>query len=174
MEVGIEAIVNEHLSAERCVKHMKYCMRLTGTLAICAAEALAKCTHERYFDAAGCGELFRDCIRVIQDAIAFNMIRDGPEIFQRVMEMDIDVNMRSRLKHSYYIMKRYLRDVGQHLLLIGKERELVGEGEQEPVVGRPGSSTDTMPGDGPPGLELSHKFDTMPGDGPPGLEVQHQ
>jgi hypothetical protein len=155
--VGIQAIVNEHLSSERCLKHLKYNLRVTGTLASCAAVALDQLRqgeHERYFNAAGIGELFRESLKVIQDAIALSMIRDGPEIFQRVMDMDIDLNTRSRLKHSYYIMKRYLRDVGQHLLLIGKEREL--DGEQEPAVGRPGSSTDTMPGAGPPGLELPH------------------
>jgi hypothetical protein len=122
---------------------------------------LRQVEHEQYFNAAGIGELFKTTLIVIQDAIAMSMIRDGPEIFQRVMGMDIDLDTKSRLKHSYFIMKRYLRDVGQHLLLIGRERELDGE-----AVGRPGSSTDTMPPPptppppparaGPPGLELPH------------------
>jgi hypothetical protein len=64
-----------------------------------------------------------------------SMIRD-PQTFQQVMDLNIALDTRSKLRHSYFIMKRYLRGVAEHLLVIGAES--VG-GKQA------SSSTDVLP-----------------------------
>jgi hypothetical protein len=87
-----------------------------------------------------------------------------PESFQQVMDMDIDAKLRSKLKHAHCIMQRYMRDVGVHLQVMGRETKLVGE--QEPAVQagsrQAGSSTDAPPNaawtvpilEAPPGLSM--------------------
>jgi hypothetical protein len=148
---------NEHLAVStHCFQRIKYCLGLQGPEAATAAEALNafwkqdafpdELTHMQYFIAAGLEDLCKDCLRTIQDAIAMSMILH-PETFQHVMDdMGISIDCKSKLQHSYFIMKRYLRDVGQHLLSLGGARELCVEGE--PAFSHPeqaGSSTDARP-----------------------------
>ena len=100
-----------------------------GPAAPAAAEALDKIlkrkvgmdntTHFQFFDAAGLGDMFKNTVVTIQDAIAMNMVQ-WPEAYQLIMKstnMDhIDLNTRSKLQHSYRIQQRFLGDVGRHLL----------------------------------------------------------
>jgi hypothetical protein len=112
-----------------------------------------------------------------------SMICD-PQTYQQVMDMNIALDTRSKLRHSYFIMKRYLRDVAEHLLVIGAERV---DGE------RASSSTDVLPenpvdrqplcvpssdvGSSTEGLPdafsvLTYCVPRSPGlDGPPGLSM---
>jgi hypothetical protein len=154
--MGMLEPIKEHIAAFAGLQHIQYCLRLTGPLAIVVTEALDKCTHEQYFHNAGLGALYKNCLRVIQDFIAMCMIRD-PETFDKVMDMSIEINTRSKLRHSHFIMKRYLRDVGQHLLRIGIEEPAVG------VPGQAGSSTDALQGNAPASL------DTLQGSAPASL-----
>jgi hypothetical protein len=144
---------SDHLAVStHCFQHIKYCLGLLGSSASNVAEALGEfwrqdafpdnLTHKQYLEAAGLQELCKDCLRTIQDAVAMKMLL-YPESFQVVMDMEIHFNLKEKLVHAHFIMKRYVRDVAQHLLDMSREHEL--NGEQEPAVGRPGqagSSTD--------------------------------
>jgi hypothetical protein len=79
-------------------------------------------THQQFFESFGLGEEFKDTMITIQDAIGMNMVLH-PETHTQVMEdmHDLDLNTRSKLRHSYIIQKRFLRHVGQHILRIGAE-----------------------------------------------------
>ena len=58
----------------------------------------------------------------MQDAIAMSIICQQPQNFVELMADDnITVEMKSRVRHSYFIMKRHISDVGRHLMIIGEE-----------------------------------------------------
>jgi hypothetical protein len=105
-------------------RELQRCLNSQGFLAPMAAEALDLiwnepcvdgCTGQaEYFKDCGLEASFTDCMHAAQDAIAMSMIRDGT--LQHVMDMQsITLEVKSKLRHSYFIMKRYLRDVSQHL-----------------------------------------------------------
>jgi hypothetical protein len=76
-------------------------------------------SHEKCFKDAGLEALSKECFRTVQDAIAMSMIF-YPDTYQEILGMDLDIAMMSRLQHSYFIQKRYLRGVGEKLLLLGE------------------------------------------------------
>jgi hypothetical protein len=106
-----------------CFAQLKWCLLEVGpSRTIQAVEALhgfwlhdGAVAHEQYFMAAGLEELAKECFRVIQDAIAMSTIL-FPEIYQHIIDMGVEVRLMSRLHHAHFIMKRYLRDVGEKLL----------------------------------------------------------
>jgi hypothetical protein len=111
-------------------RHLQLCLNSLGYLAPTAAEALDHiwfelsvdgCVgHAAFFKDCGLEASFIDCMHVVNDTIAISMIRD--RTLQQVMEMEgIDHDTKSKLRHSYFIMKRFLRDVGQHLLEFAAE-----------------------------------------------------
>ncbi len=61
----------------------------------------------------------------LEDAIGMSMIHHASEYpFQSVMRMNtMDLEVRSRLKHSFFIMKRHLRDIGKNLTELMTEME---------------------------------------------------
>jgi hypothetical protein len=142
-----------------CFNNLRYCLSLQGHTAVRTARALEAFwtqdafpdtfSHEQYVVVAGQEELWKDCQRTVQDAIAMNMII-YPEMFEQVMGMmGLDITIRSRLLHAYHIQKRYFRDVGASLVNIGGDRM-----QEETAVAAPGgagSSTDGILGV-PPGL----------------------
>jgi hypothetical protein len=132
------------LSMQR-LESIQVCLGLQGSSAVNTVEALERfwllfpnLKYEEFFRSVGLDEQCKDCFRTIQDAVAMKMIL-YPETFQIVMDMPIQPNLRSKLKHSYFIMKRYIRDVAQNLLSMSSV-------EGEPAVDLPrqaGSSNDT-------------------------------
>ena len=124
----IEGYSLDHLEeAKYAFAHMKLCLGLPGPLAPIAAEAVDaiwhevcddNCTHEEFFRAAGMDEQFKDCMRVIHDAVATSMIGD-PETLEHVMQMTtLQLNTKSKLRHAYCINRTHYHDVGHHLTTI--------------------------------------------------------
>jgi hypothetical protein len=122
----------DHVQALRdCFQHIAYSLDLVGAgVAAIAAEALDVlstetcadgCTgHVAFVRQAGLEALFTNCVRTIQDAIGMCMIRDGD--MRRVMDHEgISLNTKSRLRNAFFIQKRYLRDVGNHMMEFGAE-----------------------------------------------------
>ena len=111
--------------------HIAYCLELLGPgVSVCAAEALDAigvdtyhdgCIgHVSFFKDAGLQALLTNCVRTIQDAIGLGMVRDGD--MELVMRLEtISQVTKSRLRSAYLIQKRYLRDVGTHMMEFGKE-----------------------------------------------------
>jgi len=128
---GLPHSSDDHiLFANTEFQEIKYCLRAhEGPAAAAATEALDKIvmrkvdmndtTHCQFFVAAGLGDMFKDTLVTIQDAIAMNMVK-WPEAYQLIMNSrnmnHIDLNTRSKLQHSYRIQQRFLGDVGRHLL----------------------------------------------------------
>ena len=112
-------------------QQIKYFLTEVGPLAtISAVEALHRfwlhdkafpegLSHEQYFTAAGLEALAKECFRTMQDAIAMSTIF-YPEVYQQILDMGLDYSLMSRLSHSHHIMKRYLRCMAQHLLLLSE------------------------------------------------------
>jgi hypothetical protein len=119
-------------------EQLKFCLGLPGRSAVISgAHALnavwtqalvCGCTLQQYCVDAGLSNQFKHCLRTFQDAIAMGMILD-PDAFQEMNELPIAVNTRSRLRQSYFMMQRYLRDVGQHLLEMVAECDSGGTGK---------------------------------------------
>jgi hypothetical protein len=175
LSMGNSECISEHQLPAEALRHTGYCLRLTGCMATIAAEAFDKCNNpmfEKYWQDIGLELEFQNCRRVIQDAIAVEMIQH-PESFEMVMDMNTTLDTRSKLRHAYFIMKRYLRDVGQHLLNMGQPPENLldrkaaskpahSSTEPEHAQGMlAGSSTDGLHAvrTAPPGLEVQ---DTVP------------
>jgi hypothetical protein len=72
-------------------------------------------SHEQYFKTAGLDALAKECFRTMQDAIAMSTIF-YPETYQQILGMGLDPVLMSKLQHSHFIKKRYLRDVAEKLL----------------------------------------------------------
>jgi len=113
--------------------------------------------HANYCKRVGLEELFRTCSRTVQDAVAMNMITD-PQAFNDIMNLQIEVNVRSRLRHAYFIQKRLLKDIGQQLVIMGSESENAeGSNGEESAKQPPTGSTPEPPpavSGGAPGLGL--------------------
>jgi hypothetical protein len=119
--------------AHHALHHISYCLALTGPgCASCAAEALDvvwsdNCCdgcegHVAFFRDAGLEALFLNCIRTIQDAIGMCMLRDGD--VQTVLGNErLRMDTKSRLRNAFFMQKRYLKDVGRHLMNIGVESD---------------------------------------------------
>jgi hypothetical protein len=88
-------------------------------------------SHEQYFAAAGLEEVAKECFRTMQDAIAMSTIF-YPEVYQQILDMGLDPSLMSRLSHSHHIMKRYLRYMAEHLLLLSEAPPSV----RHPIVTR--------------------------------------
>jgi hypothetical protein len=114
--------------------HISYSLNLVGPgTAVCTAEALDVlwsdqcedgCTgHMDFFEEADLQAIFLNCIRTIQDAIGMCMIRDGD--MQQVMDREsLSLNTKCRLRNAFFIQKRYLREVGLHMISMGEETHL--------------------------------------------------
>jgi hypothetical protein len=105
-------------------RSLQYCLHSQPFSAPSSAEALDhiwydQCSdqcigHMVLFRDAGLDMMVNDCLRMTQDAIALSMIRDGTMQHMMDVESTSDTS-KSRLRHSYFIMQRYFRDVGHHL-----------------------------------------------------------
>ena len=112
-------------------QQIKYFLTEVGPLAtISAVEALHRfwlhdkafpegLSHEQYFKAAGLEALAKECFRTVQDAIAMSTIF-YPEVYQQILDMGLDFSLMSKLSHAHHIMKRYLRCMAEHLLLLSE------------------------------------------------------
>ena len=112
-------------------QQIKYFLTEVGPLAtISAVEALHRfwlhdkafpegLSHEQYFKAAGLEALAKECFRTMQDAIAMSTIF-YPEVYQQILDMGLDFSLMSKLSHAHHIMKRYLRCMAEHLLLLSE------------------------------------------------------
>lgn len=118
---------NQFAVLTNALTQIKYFLTEVGPLAtINAVEALHSIwvhnkafpdgpSHEQYFNAAGLDALAKECFRTVQDAIAMSTIF-YPETYQQILDMGLDTMLRSKLKHSHFIQKRYLRDVAEKVL----------------------------------------------------------
>jgi hypothetical protein len=116
------------------VEQIKDCLNLVdGPLAVRATgayEQLWHCKlqdecvgHRQFLRDVGFDKMFTTCVQSIQDAIGTAMIRE-PGAFQQVVDNDgFSNNTRSKLRHSYFIMKRQLFAVGQHIEKLGQEND---------------------------------------------------
>ena len=112
-------------------QEIKYFLTEVGPLAtISAVEALHRfwlhdkafpqgLSHEQYFKAVGLEALAKECFRTMQDAIAMSTIF-YPEVYQQILDMGLDFSLMSKLSHAHHIMKRYLRFMAEHLLLLSE------------------------------------------------------
>jgi hypothetical protein len=122
---------NQFVVVTAAFQQIKYFLTEVGPLAtISAVEALHRfwlhdkafpegLSHEQYFTAAGLGALAKECFRTMQDAIAMSTIF-YPEVYQQILDMGLCLSLMSRLSHSHHIMKRYLRCMAEHLLLLSE------------------------------------------------------
>jgi hypothetical protein len=122
---------NQFVVVTAAFQQIKYFLTEMGPLAtISAVEALHRfwlhdkafpegLSHEQYFAAAGLEALSKECFRTMQDAIAMSTIF-YPEVYQQILDMGLDLLLMSRLSHSHHIMKRYLRCMAEHLLLLSE------------------------------------------------------
>jgi hypothetical protein len=122
---------NQFVVVTAAFQQIKYFLTEGGPLAtISAVEALHRfwlhdkafpegLSHEQYFTAAGLEALAKECFRTMQDAIAMSTIF-YPEVYQQILDMGLDYSLMSRLSQSHHIMKRYLRCMAQHLLLLSE------------------------------------------------------
>lgn len=122
---------NQFFVVTTAFQEIKYFLTEVGPLAtISAVEALHRfwlhdkafpegLTHDQYFTAAGLEALAKECFRTMQDAIAMSTIF-YPEVYQQILDMGLDLSLMSRLSHSHHIMKRYLRCMAEHLLLLSE------------------------------------------------------
>jgi hypothetical protein len=96
-------------------QRLQYCLNSQPFSAPSSTEVLDQCIgHMVLFRDAGLDMMVNDCLRMTQDTIALSMIRDGTMQHMMDMESTSDTS-KSRLRHSYFIMQRYFRDVGFHL-----------------------------------------------------------
>ncbi len=112
-------------------QQIKYFLTEVGPLAtISAVEALHRfwlhdkafpegLSHEQYFKAAGLEALAKECFRTMQDAIAMNTIF-YPEVYQQLFDLGLDFSLMGRLSHAHHFMKRCLRCMAEHLLLLSE------------------------------------------------------
>jgi hypothetical protein len=125
----------DHLSlAVRVLQQIKDCLNLVdGPLAVRATGAYEQLWHcklqdecvgqRQFLRDVGFDKMFTTCVQSIQDAIGTAMIRE-PGAFQQVVDNDgFSNNTRSKLRHSYFIMKRQLFAVGQHIEKLGQEND---------------------------------------------------
>jgi hypothetical protein len=116
------------------VEQIKDCLNLVdGSLAVRttgAYERLWLCQnqdgcigHKQFLKEIGMNAMWTTCVLSIQDAIGMAMLRE-PAAFQQVVDNDdFSMNTRSKLRQSYFIMKRKLLAVGRHIEQFGKETD---------------------------------------------------
>jgi hypothetical protein len=107
---------------------LKYCLSaVTPNQTIAAVEALRgfwtspnqTIAAVEYFMAAGLQDVAKETFRTVLDAIAMSTIL-FPETYQIIIDMDIEVDLLSRLQHAHFIAKRYLCGVGEVLAEMGE------------------------------------------------------